>query len=87
MHPYLCAKLLLESCNLHTLLDLPGGTFTRCGREKRVLFFEKARRPERSGFISSIWTEPRQDQSAERKRLAEFVELQKTKTDSENSGR
>ena len=26
-------KLLLESCNLHTVLDLPGGTFS--GAEKK----------------------------------------------------
>jgi type I restriction enzyme M protein len=34
-------KLLLESCNLHTLLDLPGGTFTGAGVKTVVLFFDK----------------------------------------------
>ncbi len=34
-------KLLLESCNLHTVLDLPGGTFTGAGVKTVVLFFEK----------------------------------------------
>ncbi|MFZ4741344.1 MAG: N-6 DNA methylase, partial [Bacteroidales bacterium] len=34
-------KLLLESCNLHTVLDLPGGTFTGAGVKTVVLFFTK----------------------------------------------
>ena len=34
-------KLLLESCNLHTVLDCPGGTFQRAGVKTVVLFFEK----------------------------------------------
>ncbi len=34
-------KLLLESCNLHTVLDMPGGTFTGAGVKTVVLFFEK----------------------------------------------
>jgi type I restriction enzyme M protein len=34
-------KLLLESCNLHTILDCPGGTFQGAGVKTVVLFFEK----------------------------------------------
>jgi len=34
-------KLLLESCNLHTVLDCPGGTFQGAGVKTVVLFFEK----------------------------------------------
>jgi hypothetical protein len=34
-------KLLLESCNLHTVLDCPGGTFQGSGVKTVVLFFEK----------------------------------------------
>jgi type I restriction enzyme M protein len=34
-------KHLLESCNLHTVLDLPGGTFTGAGVKTVVLFFDK----------------------------------------------
>jgi type I restriction enzyme M protein len=34
-------KMLLESCNLHTVLDLPGGTFQGAGVKTVVLFFEK----------------------------------------------
>jgi type I restriction enzyme M protein len=34
-------KLLLETCNLHTVLDLPSGTFQGAGVKTVVLFFEK----------------------------------------------
>lgn len=33
---------LLSSCNLHTILDCPGGTFIGAGVKTVVLFFEKA---------------------------------------------
>ncbi|KKQ93321.1 MAG: type I restriction modification enzyme M chain [candidate division CPR2 bacterium GW2011_GWC2_39_10] len=87
-------KHLLESCNLHTILDLPGGVFTGAGVKTVVLFFEKGAPTLRqdSGQASKIWyyqfnpsrnlgkTNPLTE-----KDLAEFVELQKTKADSENS--
>jgi len=34
-------KELLEACNLHTVLDLPSGTFQGAGVKTVVLFFEK----------------------------------------------
>src|SRR5580704_4263441 len=34
-------KLLLDSCNLHTILDCPGGTFQGAGVKTVVLFFDK----------------------------------------------
>lgn len=34
-------KSLLESCNLHTILDCPAGTFVGAGVKTVVLFFEK----------------------------------------------
>ncbi|SFU53334.1 type I restriction enzyme M protein [Pustulibacterium marinum] len=34
-------KHLLESCNLHTILDMPAGTFTGAGVKTVVLFFTK----------------------------------------------
>ncbi|MDO9014662.1 MAG: N-6 DNA methylase, partial [Polynucleobacter sp.] len=36
-------KQLLESCNLHTVLDMPSGTFQGAGVKTVVLFFEKGR--------------------------------------------
>jgi ABC-type lipoprotein export system ATPase subunit len=55
-------KLLLESCNLHTVLDCPGGTFQGAGVKTVVLFFEKGAPRARSGSTSSTpaatWARP-----------------------------
>jgi len=79
-------KLLLEDCNLHTVLDLPGGTFTGAGVKTIVLFFEKGT-PTRNIWFYQLnlarnlgKTNPLNEND-----LAEFVELQKTKADSTNS--
>jgi type I restriction enzyme M protein len=79
-------KLLLESCNLHTVLDLPGGTFTGAGVKTVVLFFEKGA-PTRKVWFYQLnldrnlgKTNPLNEND-----LAEFIKLQKTKADSENS--
>lgn len=79
-------KELLETCNLHTILDLPGGTFIGAGVKTVVLFFEKGA-PTRK-----IWnyqlnpgrgmgkTNPLNDND-----LAEFVKLQASFADSDQS--
>ena len=79
-------KTLLENCNLHTVLDLPGGTFTGAGVKTVVLFFEKGK-PTRNVWFYSLnldrnlgKTNPLNEND-----LAEFVALQKTFADSENS--
>jgi type I restriction enzyme M protein len=47
-------KLLLESCNLHTVLDCPSGTFQGAGVKTVVLFFEKGTHPRaKSGSTNS----------------------------------
>ena len=79
-------KLLLESCSLHTVLDLPGGTFTGAGVKTVVLFFEKGESTRKVWFYQLNLdrnlgkTNPLNEDD-----LVEFVELQKTKADSENS--
>ncbi|GAB1233795.1 N-6 DNA methylase [Ferrigenium sp. UT5] len=87
-------KHLLESCNLHTVLDCPGGTFQGAGVKTVVLFFEKPAlsRVEGGAATKKIWyyqldpgrnlgkTNPLNDAD-----LAEFIELQKTFADSPNS--
>ena len=45
-------RLLLESCNLYTVLDCPGGTFQGAGVKTVVLFSRRARRRGRSGTTS-----------------------------------
>ena len=46
-------KLLLETCNLHTVLDCPGGTFQGAGVKTVVLFFEKGA-PTRNVWIYQL---------------------------------
>ncbi|MDQ0465834.1 type I restriction enzyme M protein [Caulobacter ginsengisoli] len=43
-------KELLETCDLHTVLDMPGGTFQGAGVKTVVLFFEKGRKTQRTWF-------------------------------------
>ena len=81
-------KLLLESCNLHTVLDLPSGVFAGAGVKTVVLFFEKG------ATTRQIWyyhldpgrtlgkTNPLNDDD-----LKEFVELQRSLPDSPKSWR
>ncbi|EPJ5339393.1 MULTISPECIES: N-6 DNA methylase [Pseudomonas] len=79
-------KLLLESCNLHTVLDCPGGTFQGAGVKTVVLFFEKGS-PTRKVWYYQLdpgrnmgKTNPLNDGD-----LLEFIELQKTFADSPKS--
>jgi hypothetical protein len=79
-------KLLLESCNLYTVLDCPGGTFQGAGVKTVVLFFEKGA-PTRKVWYYQLdlgrnlgKTNPLNDED-----LAEFVKLQKTFADSPKS--
>jgi len=79
-------KLLLESCNLHTVLDCPGGTFQGAGVKTVVLFFDKGA-PTRKVWYYSLdvgrnmgKTNPLNDAD-----LVDFIELQKTFADSPKS--
>lgn len=79
-------KLLLESCNLHTILDCPGGTFQGAGVKTVVLFFEKGA-PTRMVWYYQLdpgrslgKTNPLNDDD-----LKEFIKLQKTSADSPKS--
>ncbi len=74
-------KYLLETCNLHTVLNMPGGTFQGAGVKTVVLFFDKGEP------TKNIWyydldpgrnmgkTNPLNDED-----LKEFVKLQKEVT-------
>jgi type I restriction enzyme M protein len=77
---------LLTDCNLHTVLDCPGGTFQGAGVKTVVLFFEKGAPTRRVWFYQLDpgrnlgKTNPLNDRD-----LAEFVALQKTFADSPKS--
>ena len=79
-------KTLLENCNLHTVLDLPGGTFTGAGVKTVVLFFEKGKPTQKVWFYQlNLDRNLGKTNPLNENDLAEFVALQKTFADSENS--
>ncbi len=79
-------KHLLETCSLHTILDMPAGTFLGAGVKTVVLFFDKGKP------TKQIWyyqlkpgrnmgkTNPLNDSD-----MAEFKKLRKSKAESEKS--
>ena len=77
---------LLESCNLHTILDCPGGTFIGAGVKTVVLFFEKGKPTQKVWYYqlepgrNMGKTNPLNDDD-----LKDFVKLQSTFADSERS--
>jgi type I restriction enzyme M protein len=87
-------RKLLEECNLHTVLDCPGGTFQGAGVKTVVLFFEKGAPTLRqgSGQARKVWfyqldpgrnlgkTNPLNDED-----LVDFIDRQKRFEDSEKS--
>jgi type I restriction enzyme M protein len=79
-------KLLLENCNLHTVLDLPGGAFQGAGVKTVVLFFEKGSPTKKVWFYQlNLDRNLGKGNPLNEADLAEFVKLQKTKADSDNS--
>ncbi len=79
-------KELLERCDLHTVIDLPGGTFTGAGVKTVVLFFEKGKPSKKVWFYQlNLDRNLGKTNPLNENDLAEFVELQKKKKDSENS--
>ena len=79
-------KHLLETCNLHTVLDMPQGTFLGAGVKTVVLFFTKGEPTAKTWFYqmdagrSMGKTNPLNDND-----LKEFIDLEKTKPETEKS--
>lgn len=79
-------KELLETCNLHTVLSCPQGTFIGAGVQTVVLFFEKGKPTKKTWFYELDpgrkmgKTNPLNDND-----LKEFVKLQKSFADGEKS--
>jgi type I restriction enzyme M protein len=73
-------KLLLENCNLHTVLDLPGGTFTGAGVKTVVLFFEKGSSTKKVWFYQlNLTRNLGKTNPLNENDLADFVALQKVR--------
>ncbi len=79
-------RLLLESCNLHTILNMPGGTFIGAGVKTVVLFFSKGEPTKKIWYYDFVpernlgKTNPLSESH-----LENFIKLQKSKDESENS--
>ena len=79
-------KHLLETCNLHTILDMPKGTFLGAGVKTVVLFFEKGEPTKKTWYYQMNpgrnmgKTNPLND-----KDMKGFVDLQATKPETEKS--
>ena len=77
---------LLSSCNLHTILDCPSGTFIGAGVKTVVLFFEKGTPTQKIWYYQ---LDPGRNMgktnSLNDEDLREFVELQATFAESEKS--
>ena len=79
-------KLLLEQCDLHTVLDLPSGVFQGAGVKTVVLFFNKGRKTDKIWYYQlNPGRNLGKTNALNEDDLAEFLELQRTKADSENS--
>ena len=77
-------KMLLETCDLHTVLDLPSGVFTGAGVKTVVLFFTKGMPTEKVWYYQIDKHFTKTNPMTE-KDLEEFLTLQKTKAESEHS--
>ena len=80
-------RKLLEECNLHTVLDCPGGTFQGAGVKTVVLFFEKGKSTRKVWFYQLDpgrnlgKTNPLNDDD-----LAELVKLAASRASATDSG-
>ena len=79
-------KQLLEECNLHAILDLPGGTFTGAGVKTVVLFFDKGTPTKKIWYYQlNLGRNLGKTNPLNQKDMAEFVQMSKTQEVSDNS--
>ena len=79
-------KVLLEQCNLHTILDLPSGVFQGAGVKTVVLFFDKGTPTKKIWYYQlNPGRNLGKTNALNDDDLADFLKLQQTKGDSENS--
>ena len=79
-------KQLLEDCNLHTILDMPQGTFQGAGVKTVVLFFNKGEPTKKIWYYQlNLDRNLGKTNPLNEKDLEDFVNLQKNKEESDNS--
>jgi type I restriction enzyme M protein len=79
-------KLLLEQCNMHTILDLPSGVFQGAGVKTVVLFFDKGTPTKKIWYYQlNPGRNLGKTNALNEDDMKDFLTLQQTKADSENS--
>lgn len=79
-------KVLLEQCDLHTILDLPSGVFQGAGVKTVVLFFDKGTPTKKIWYYQlNPGRNLGKTNALNEDDLTDFLKLQKLKADSENS--
>ena len=79
-------KVLMQQCNLHTILDLPSGVFQGAGVKTVVLFFDKGTPTKKIWYYQlNPGRNLGKTNALNEEDLADFLKLQKSKADSENS--
>ena len=79
-------KQLLEECNLHSILDLPGGAFTGTGVKTVVLFFDKGTPTKKVWYYQlNVGRNMGKTNPLNQKDMAEFVQMSKTHEEGDNS--
>ena len=79
-------KQLLEDCNLHTILDLPKGSFLGTGVSTVVLFFEKGKSTKDIWYYQlNLERNLGKKNSLNENDLKEFIELFKKQGEGNNS--
>jgi type I restriction enzyme M protein len=79
-------KQLLEECNLHSILDLPGGAFTGTGVKTVVLFFDKGTPTKKVWYYQlNVGRNMGKTNPLNQKDMAEFVQMSKVHEEGDNS--
>lgn len=79
-------RKLLDDCNVHTILDLPSGVFSGAGVKTVVVFFTKGEPTKKIWYYQlNPGRNLGKTNPLNANDMAEFIELYKTKAESENS--
>ena len=79
-------KMLLEQCNIHTILDLPAGVFQGAGVKTVVIFFDKGKPTDKIWYYQlNPGRNLGKTNALNEAVLQEFITLQKSRKESENS--
>ena len=79
-------KQLLEECNLHSILDLPGGAFTGTGVKTVVLFFDKGTATKKVWYYQlNVGRNMGKTNPLNQKDMTEFVQMSKAHEEGDNS--